>query len=297
MHDPRIGRFFAVDPLAYKFPFYSPYHFSSNSVILSKELEGLESSVILNYPELTIEIQADQNGRLLVTSKQLSEIRTMYPDNARGASGSWGIRSLKPGGLWEIGCSDCGFRGSEAGYALIKLPTDQASRMEPHILPETPAEGYYDKRPVYEWKTSKGKFFGRYSGMGFGTSMIGISGGWENAVESALRSTLDNISVNINYYSGKKQSEVKIGLVQIYVEPGFDIGAVEAIANDVLGKGTWVFTTKLPKGGANVFDSWVEDFKYREQTGTDDVWVETKAAVPEKIIEVEITVDPVVIEE
>jgi RHS repeat-associated protein len=42
MHDPRIGRFFAIDPLAPKYPFYSPYQFSGNRVIDMVELEGLE---------------------------------------------------------------------------------------------------------------------------------------------------------------------------------------------------------------------------------------------------------------
>jgi RHS repeat-associated protein len=42
MHDPRIGRFFARDPLAKKYPFYSPYAFSGNRVIDMVELEGLE---------------------------------------------------------------------------------------------------------------------------------------------------------------------------------------------------------------------------------------------------------------
>jgi len=42
MYDPRIGRFFAVDPLAAKYPFYSPYAFSGNRVIDKIELEGLE---------------------------------------------------------------------------------------------------------------------------------------------------------------------------------------------------------------------------------------------------------------
>jgi len=42
MHDPRIGRFFAIDPLASKYPFYSPYAFSGNEVIGSREIEGLE---------------------------------------------------------------------------------------------------------------------------------------------------------------------------------------------------------------------------------------------------------------
>ncbi|MBI1266449.1 MAG: hypothetical protein GC193_03355 [Cryomorphaceae bacterium] len=42
MHDARIGRFFAVDPLAAKYPFYAPYSFSGNRVIDMIELEGLE---------------------------------------------------------------------------------------------------------------------------------------------------------------------------------------------------------------------------------------------------------------
>jgi len=42
MHDPRIGRFFAVDPLFRDYPWNSPYAFSENEVIDAIELEGLE---------------------------------------------------------------------------------------------------------------------------------------------------------------------------------------------------------------------------------------------------------------
>jgi RHS repeat-associated protein len=42
MHDPRIGRFFAIDPLAPKYPHNSPYAFSENRLIDGVELEGLE---------------------------------------------------------------------------------------------------------------------------------------------------------------------------------------------------------------------------------------------------------------
>lgn len=44
MHDPRIGRFFAVDPLAPEYPHNSPYAFSENMVIHMVELEGLEAA-------------------------------------------------------------------------------------------------------------------------------------------------------------------------------------------------------------------------------------------------------------
>jgi RHS repeat-associated protein len=42
MHDPRIGRFFAVDPLASDYSYNSTYAFSENRVIDGVELEGLE---------------------------------------------------------------------------------------------------------------------------------------------------------------------------------------------------------------------------------------------------------------
>ena len=42
MHDPRLGRFFAVDPLSPEYPWNSPYAFSENNVIHAIELEGLE---------------------------------------------------------------------------------------------------------------------------------------------------------------------------------------------------------------------------------------------------------------
>lgn len=43
MHDPRVGRFFAVDPLEKEFPWNSPYAFSENRVLDKNELEGLET--------------------------------------------------------------------------------------------------------------------------------------------------------------------------------------------------------------------------------------------------------------
>jgi hypothetical protein len=42
MHDPRLGRFFAVDPLSDKFPWNSSYAFSENRLLDGVELEGLE---------------------------------------------------------------------------------------------------------------------------------------------------------------------------------------------------------------------------------------------------------------
>jgi RHS repeat-associated protein len=42
LHDARLGRFFAVDPLAPKYPHWSPYQFAGLTPIWARELEGLE---------------------------------------------------------------------------------------------------------------------------------------------------------------------------------------------------------------------------------------------------------------
>jgi len=45
MHDPRIGRFFAVDPLSSDYPMLSVYQFSANNPIGLVEIEGLEGDI------------------------------------------------------------------------------------------------------------------------------------------------------------------------------------------------------------------------------------------------------------
>lgn len=44
MHDPRVGRFFSMDPLSRQYSFLTPYQFSSNSTISLIELEGKEGT-------------------------------------------------------------------------------------------------------------------------------------------------------------------------------------------------------------------------------------------------------------
>ena len=48
-YNPKLGRFFAVDPLAAQYPFYSTYQFSGNRVIDMVELEGLEPAKSGSY--------------------------------------------------------------------------------------------------------------------------------------------------------------------------------------------------------------------------------------------------------
>ncbi len=56
--DARLGRFWRVDPLAAKYPYYSPYSFSGNRLVDAVEWEGLEPDPVqeppINECELTV---------------------------------------------------------------------------------------------------------------------------------------------------------------------------------------------------------------------------------------------------
>jgi len=69
MHDPRLGRFFAVDPLTSKYPWNSTYAFSENRVVDKVELEGLEA----DDAELTDAQQAVVN-KVFTAAKSMKAI-------------------------------------------------------------------------------------------------------------------------------------------------------------------------------------------------------------------------------
>jgi RHS repeat-associated protein len=59
MHDPRIGRFFAVDPLFKDYPHNSTYAFQENKTGLGTELEGKELQL---HPWLAVDAVVHPNG-------------------------------------------------------------------------------------------------------------------------------------------------------------------------------------------------------------------------------------------
>jgi RHS repeat-associated protein len=80
MHDPRVGRFFAVDPLSAEYPFYSPYVFSGNRVIDAIELEGLEP-IIMNGLLVGYTVQSGQGAWSLLKDINNSETSEKYGYN------------------------------------------------------------------------------------------------------------------------------------------------------------------------------------------------------------------------
>jgi len=102
MHDPRIGRFFAPDPLEKKYPNYTPYSFSGNKVINSVEIEGLEDSFYMlgkkiyngeAYFELVNVLEVGGEVELITGTK----MKTAFADRVHvyGSDGHWHTMSGK----------------------------------------------------------------------------------------------------------------------------------------------------------------------------------------------------------
>ena len=89
MHDPRVGRFFAVDPLAPKYPHNSPYAFSENKVIAWGELEGLESYYAAS-------------GKFIGQVGEDQSVRIINQDNLKEGTKyvKWAIHQISINGKW-----------------------------------------------------------------------------------------------------------------------------------------------------------------------------------------------------
>jgi len=102
MHDPRIGRFFAIDPLAPAYPHNSPYAFSENVVINAVELEGLEKRYVFNsawkssqatsilktesFEDIKLHMRS-QIGSRFTSTEHMEYARERLGDNFEGSNG------------------------------------------------------------------------------------------------------------------------------------------------------------------------------------------------------------------
>ncbi|MFP5470232.1 MAG: hypothetical protein ACLGGV_01420 [Bacteroidia bacterium] len=139
MHDPRLGRFFARDPLAWKYVYWSPYAFAGNQVTNSPELEGLEKNYNLNFVEGTVEVR---DGKVHVS--QLKNSNLQYKPGE-------GSSTPIPGGWVEVWCKGCqGTPGYDGTFIIMKVPNEKVTRkmteivFEDVVVPGVP--GTSDKR-------------------------------------------------------------------------------------------------------------------------------------------------------
>jgi RHS repeat-associated protein len=49
IYDTRLGKFLSVDPINYKFPYYTPYSFAGNKPIAAIDIDGLEEFFMINH--------------------------------------------------------------------------------------------------------------------------------------------------------------------------------------------------------------------------------------------------------
>ena len=91
MHDPRVGRFFAVDPLESSYSWNSPYAFSNNRVIDAIELEGLESFIVTkeqqtgwnNRHKYNTTITFDESIKFGIIRKVISNMRAVSSGSSK----------------------------------------------------------------------------------------------------------------------------------------------------------------------------------------------------------------------
>jgi RHS repeat-associated protein len=50
IYNPNLGKFLSVDPLSFSYPWYTPYQFAGNKVIIAIDIDGLEEYIIIDYP-------------------------------------------------------------------------------------------------------------------------------------------------------------------------------------------------------------------------------------------------------
>ena len=64
MYNPRVGRFFLLDPIGYEYPYYSPYQYSGNMPVFARDLEGLQPEAVLNESERYVGTPYEWGGKL-----------------------------------------------------------------------------------------------------------------------------------------------------------------------------------------------------------------------------------------
>lgn len=83
MHDPRVGRFFAVDPMEGYLPWNSPYAFSENNVISHVELEGLQRGRVFNNRSNTTRLRNQSGVNRQLYNQQYNYLRTSFSGQIR----------------------------------------------------------------------------------------------------------------------------------------------------------------------------------------------------------------------
>lgn len=294
MHDPRVGRFFAVDPLESKYPFWSPYAFSGNQVVHSVEIEGLETEVNLNYNEGSVVI-TQEDGQLAVTAADLRRINTLAGGNVSTFIKRSETTFSEPGGYIGAQCVDCHTSNSKSTRVYIKLPTEKVVRtilvdgMVPKEIKGKPgSEGFFEpgtgtkSQDFTVWEPGYIGIPGHEGNYG-SKSVDGVVDYVDNATSKAVSDVKKSIG---------KDNFVGIKSIDIVVPTGVkDIANVEQGIKDRYGSGVSINITQNFWQSPHKIDVKVEYDK--------KIWVPGTKGDPDKTImvpgkvEKKVTVEPV----
>jgi RHS repeat-associated protein len=120
MHDPRIGRFFAIDPLAGKYPWNSVYAFSENRVIDAIELEGLECLVIAGGAGAGFGV-CGKLQKSFVIDLNTGEVGVFITKSGGASAGPFLGAGLSIGYVWNGGIKDFSGQSVTAGTEIGSL--------------------------------------------------------------------------------------------------------------------------------------------------------------------------------
>jgi RHS repeat-associated protein len=122
VEDPRLGRFFSVDPLYKKYPWNSNYAFSENRLIDAIELEGLEAYYIHGTQYAWGQDYSD-----LVHSKQMED------EVLSDVASTFGNTSINKGFNWN-GCNDDDYCRHNGAADLVSFVLQTRTQNEPITL-------------------------------------------------------------------------------------------------------------------------------------------------------------------
>src|SRR5690606_21594456 len=146
-HQPDIGRFFNIDPLADKYVYNSPYAFSENKVVAHVELEGLEALSI------QFEVRGVVSGEVAgVTTSQTvgvvvgrssnaegMQVTTFYTPTLGVAAGQGLTAGVSTSFYPTASIEDLGGFGGAAGYFLTANPAGAGPVMSGEVNTTDPS--------------------------------------------------------------------------------------------------------------------------------------------------------------
>jgi hypothetical protein len=187
VEDPRLGRFFSVDPLFAKYAFNSVYAFSENRLIDGFELEGLETVLTGATAGNSAEGGATASAGAMTTGV------------GGAAQGSLGTASQSRGSAALFGGISCSFNLSMNGQSNLAFASAGTAGFAANY--KTEGSGTFG----IQWETSFQNYGGQFSGMSNQTRTAGLT--WTptgSDTEFFLLWTNDNDLLNIkNHLPGK----------------------------------------------------------------------------------------------